>query len=69
MTSHYLITMTTVNNRFEFRPTDSEQVLKLLNKLDKSKGAGDCFLKVPITIRALKAVLCLLDLNSRSMLQ
>ena len=29
-----------INNRFEFRPTDSEQVLKLLNKLNKSKGAG-----------------------------
>ena len=26
--------------RFEFRPTDSGQVLKLLNKLSKSKGAG-----------------------------
>ena len=26
--------------RFEFRPTDSGQVLKLLNKLNKSKGAG-----------------------------
>ena len=29
-----------INNRFEFRPTDSGQVLKLLNKLNKSKGAG-----------------------------
>ncbi|CAH3169821.1 unnamed protein product [Porites lobata] len=28
-----------INNRFEFRPTDSGQVLKLLNKLNKSKGA------------------------------
>ena len=28
------------NNRFEFHPTDSGQVLKLLNKLNKSKGAG-----------------------------
>ena len=27
-----------INNRFEFRPTDSGQVLKLLNKLNKSKG-------------------------------
>ena len=29
-----------VNNRFEFPPTDSGQVLKLLNKQNKSKGAG-----------------------------
>ena len=29
-----------INNRFEFRPTDSGQVLKLLNKLNKSKGTG-----------------------------
>ena len=29
-----------INNRFEFHPTDSRQVLKLLNKLNKSKGAG-----------------------------
>ena len=29
-----------INNRFEFRPTDSGQVLKLLNKLNKSKVAG-----------------------------
>ena len=28
-----------INNRLEFRPTDSGQVLKLLNKLNKSKGA------------------------------
>ena len=27
-----------INNRFEFHPTDSGQVLKLLNKLNKSKG-------------------------------
>ena len=27
-------------NRFEFRPTDSGQVIKLLNKLNKSEGAG-----------------------------
>ena len=31
-----------INNRCEFRPTDSGKVLKLLNKLNKSKGAGDC---------------------------
>ena len=43
-----------INNRFEFRPTDSGQVLTLLNKLNKSKGAGDCFLNVPIPFRALK---------------
>ena len=29
-----------INNSFEFRPTDIRQVLKLLNKLNKSKGAG-----------------------------
>ena len=29
-----------INNRFEFRPTDSRQILKLLNKLNKFKGAG-----------------------------
>ena len=29
-----------INNRFEFHPTDSGQVLKLLNKLNKSKGSG-----------------------------
>ena len=29
-----------IHNRFEFRPTNSGQVLKLLNKLNKSKGAG-----------------------------
>ena len=29
-----------INNRFEFRPTNSGQVLILLNKLNKSKGAG-----------------------------
>ena len=29
-----------INNRFEFHPTDSGQVFKLLNKLNKSKGAG-----------------------------
>ena len=29
-----------INNRFEFRPTDSGQALKLLNKLNKSKGAS-----------------------------
>ena len=29
-----------INNRFEFRPTDNGQVLKLLNKLNKSKRAG-----------------------------
>ena len=28
------------NNRLEFHPTNSEQILKLLNKLNKSKGAG-----------------------------
>ena len=29
-----------INNRFEFHPADSGQVLKLLNKLNKSRGAG-----------------------------
>ena len=29
-----------INNSFEFRPTDNGQVLKLLNKLNKSKRAG-----------------------------
>ena len=29
-----------IDNRFEYRPTNSRQVLKLLNKLNKSKGAG-----------------------------
>ena len=29
-----------INNSFEFRPTDSGQVLKLLNKLNKTKRAG-----------------------------
>ena len=29
-----------INNSFEFRPTDTGQVLKLLNKLNKSKRAG-----------------------------
>ena len=28
------------NNTFEFHPTSSEQILKLLNKLNKSKGVG-----------------------------
>ena len=29
-----------IDNRFKFRPTNSRQVLKPLNKLNKSKGAG-----------------------------
>ena len=29
-----------INNRFEFSPRNSGQVLNLLNKLNKSKGAG-----------------------------
>ena len=29
-----------INSRFDFRPTNSGQVLKLLNKVNKSKGAG-----------------------------